>query len=188
MPTHVETGISKLPSQFANSPILKELLQIYLEEIDELEQCIADIKTQRNVSDAEGVQLDGLGDILGKKREGLADVDYKQVLEVQKILNAGEGQYATALQMWRTLLGSPTATLEEEFPAGVKLFSDVGAPTLQTVQLFTQTLPITVTASITSTYSASPAFCFDGGVGSGFGTTEDSSIGGELISRYTNII
>lgn len=188
MVDHVTRGLSKLISQYSESENVKFLLQTFLEELQEIEDANTELLLQDNIANAEGVQLDGIGEHLGKRREGLSDADYRDVLNIQKVLNAGEGQFSTALQMWRTLLGSPTATMEEEFPAGVKLYSDIGAPTLQTIQLFTQTLPITVTASITSAFSPNAPFCFDGGVGAGFGTTGDSSIGGELISRYTNII
>lgn len=188
MPDHVASGLGKLISQYSESENVRFLLQTFLEELQEIEDVNTELLLQDSIANAEGVQLDGIGEHLGKRREGLSDVDYRDVLNIQKILNAGEGQFSTALQMWKTLLGSPTATMEEEFPAGVKLYSDIGAPTLQTIQLFTQTLPITVTASITSAFSANDPFCFEGGTGAGFGTTEDSSIGGELISRYTNII
>lgn len=188
MVDHVTSGLGKLISQYSDSPNVRFLLQTFLEELQEIEDVNTELLLQDNIATAEGVQLDGIGEHLGKRREGLSDVDYREVLNIQKVLNAGEGQFSTALQMWQVLTGSSTATMEEEFPAGVKLYSDVGAPTLQTIQLFTQTLPITVTASITSSFSANPAFCFDGGSGEGFGTTEDAGIGGELISRYTNII
>ncbi len=185
---HVTRGLSTLPSQFFNSPIYQEVIKIALEEVQELEDCIQEILLQQNVDEAEGFQLDRLGENLGRKREGLNDTEYRKVLKVQKILNAGEGQYETVLQLWRTLLESDTATLTEEFPAGVALFSDVGTPSTETIQVLTQALPVTVTASFTTTFDAGPAFCFDGGVGEGFGTTEDAGIGGKLIGRYTNII
>jgi len=188
MTDYVVRGLAHLPSQFQDSPIYKELLTIYLEEFQEIEDTIQQILLQTNVDDAEGVQLDNIGEHLGKRREGLTDTDYRVALNIQKILNAGEGRFHTALQMWRTVMGSNTVTMQEEFPAGVALYSDVGAPTLTQLNTFTQTLPITVTASIVASYSSNDAFVFEGGVGSGFGTTEDSSIGGELVSRYTNII
>lgn len=185
---HVTRGLSTLPSQFFDSPILREVLQIFLEEVQELEDCTQDILEQQSLDNAVGVQLDRLGEHLGKKREGLNDTEYRKILKIQKILNAGEGQFSTVLNLWRTLLGSNTATMEEEFPAGVALFSDVGAPTLAMLNTLTQALPITVAASITATFSEEDAFVFEGGVGAGFGTTGDVSIGGELISRYTSII
>ena len=189
MVDYVTDGLAKLPSQFQDSPIYKELLTIYLEEFQEIEDCLQDILAQAmDVDLAEGVQLDNIGEHLGKRREGLSDVDYRVALNIQKILNAGEGQFSTALQMWRTILSSPTATMEEEFPAGVALYSDVGAPTIEQLNVFVKTLPITVTASIIASFSSNDAFVFEGGDGAGFGTTEDSSIGGELVSRYTNAI
>lgn len=188
MVDYVTEGLTKLPSQFQDSPIYKELLTIYLEEFQEIEDCLQDVLAQAmDVDIAEGVQLDNIGEHLGKRREGLSDTDYRVALNIQKILNAGEGQFSTALQMWRTVLGSPTATMTEEFPAGVALYSDIGAPTLAQLNIFVKTLPITVTASILASYSANPAFCFEGGTGLGFGSTGDS-LGGEFASRYTNII
>jgi len=188
MVDHVSNGLSNLISQYEDSENLKFLLQTFLEELQEIEDVNTEMLLQDSIANAEGVQLDGIGEHLGRRREGLTDTDYRVALNIQKILNAGEGRFHTALQMWRTVMGSNTVTMTEEFPAGVSLYSDVGAPTLTQLEIFTQTLPITVTAAITASYSVNDAFCFDGGVGSGFGTTEDSSIGGELISRYTNII
>lgn len=187
MPDHVVSGLGKLISQYSESENVKFLLQTFLEELQEIEDTNTELLLQDSIADAEGIQLDGIGEHLGKRREGLSDVDYRVALNIQKVLNAGEGQFSTALQMWRTILGSPTATMTEEFPAGVALYSDVGAPTLEQLNIFVKTLPITVTASIIASYSANPAFCFEGGTGAGFGSTEDSS-GGEFASRYTNII
>jgi len=183
---HVERGLSTIPSQFFNSPIFREVIRIGLEEVQEIEDCIQDIIDQKNLDVAVGVQLDGLGEHLGKKREGLDDTEYRKVLKIQKILNAGEGQYKTVLQLWRLLLESDTATLTEEFPAGVSLFSDVGTPTIEQVTTLTKALPVTVTASFTSSIDADPVFSFEGGIGIGFGSTEDSS-GGKFIGRYTSI-
>jgi hypothetical protein len=188
MVDYVTDGLAKLPSQFQDSPIYKELITIYLEEFQEIEDCLQDILSQAmDVDLAEGVQLDNIGEHLGRRREGLSDVDYRKALTIQKILNAGEGQFSTSLQMWRTILSSPTSTMTEDFPAGVALYSDTGAPTLDQLNIFAKTLPITVTASIIASYSANPAFCFEGGTGLGFGSTGDS-LGGEFASRYTNII
>jgi hypothetical protein len=183
---HVTRGLSRLPEQFKESENFKHLLQIFLEEIQEIEDTLEAVKFQRNIDNAEGVQLDGIGDILGKLREGMSDSDYRLTLKVQQILNAGEGQYDTVLRLWRTLLDSTGATVTEEFPAGIALFSDVGTPTLNQLDTLIKALPITVTASFTSSIDADPVFSFEGGIGIGFGSTEDSS-GGKFIGRYTSV-
>lgn len=185
---HVTNGLALLPSQFNDSEILKTVLQIYLEEFQEIEDTLVEILSQRNLDNAIGTQLDGIGDIVGRRRDGLSDTEYRKFLKVQQLLNSSEGQYTTILKLWRILTGSDSATISEEFPAGVSLFSDVGVPPLEYIQLLSQALPITVTLSLVSSIDADPVFCFEGGDGLGFGTTEDNSIGGKLLGRYTNLI
>jgi hypothetical protein len=186
MVDHVTRGLARLPEQFKESPRFRFLIQALLEELQEVEDTLEEIKSQKNLDNAVGVQLDGLGEILGKRREGLTDTPYRLALKVQQILNAGEGRYETVLDLWRILLNSPTATVDEQFPAGVTLFSDVGTPTLATLNTLMQALPVTVTAAFTSSIDTDPVFSFVGGAGIGFGSTEDSS-GGKFIGRYSSV-
>jgi hypothetical protein len=186
MVDHVTEGLAYLPSEFFDSPILKEVLKIYLERLQKLEDVIQDIVDQKNIDLAEGVQLDGIGEILGLKREGLTDSEFRNKLNIQKILNASEGTYPVALDLWKRLLGSNMAMITPEYPAGVALYSGVGISDFSILDIIVQSFPLTVTASITASYDADPAFCFEGGTGLGFGTTEDASIGGKFISRYVD--
>ena len=82
---HVERGLARLPSQFYNSTILKTLLQIYLEELQEIEETLYDIKRFSSIDEAFGFQLDIIGEVLGKRREGLLDEEYRKYLKVQVI-------------------------------------------------------------------------------------------------------
>ena len=184
MVDHVAEGLSYLPSQFSESPILKEILTIYLERTQAMQDVLDDMLSQRSIDNAEGVQLDGLGEILGVKREGLSDVAFRERLQIQKILNASEGTYPVVFDLWKRLLGSNNANITPEYPAGVALYSGVGISDFSILDTLTQALPLTVTASITASFDADPAFCFEGGVGEGYGTTEDPDIGGKYISRY----
>ena len=187
MVDHVTEGLAYLPSQFFDSPVLRELLTIWLERLQALEVVIADIVSQKSIDLAEGVQLDGIGEHLGVKREGLTDIDFRKKLKIQKILNASEGNYPTVLELWKLLLESDMATITPEYPAGVALYSGVGISDFSIIETIEQALPLTVTASITASFDEDPAFCFEGGDGLGFGTTEDSTIGGKYISRYIEV-
>lgn len=184
MVDHVAEGLKYLPSEFSDSPIVREILTIYLERLQAIEEVLDDIISQRSIDDAEGVQLDGLGEILGVKREGLSDIDFRNRLQIQKILNASEGTYPVVFDLWKRLLGSDQASITPEYPAGVALYSGVGISDFSIMDTLTQALPLTVTASITASFDEDPAFCFEGGDGEGYGTTEDGTIGGKYISRY----
>lgn len=180
---HVARGLDRLPIQFRDSPYLNELLKIYLEEFQEIEDCLIDIVNQRDVDQAVGFQLDVIGEHVALLREGRDDTQYRQAIKIQKIINASQGQFETVLQLWRTLLGSPTATLTEEFPAGVNLYSDVGISDFTLVEYLVKALPITVTASVTTTYDADPPFGFDTDPTTlGFDTS-----GGKFIGRYLTV-
>lgn len=181
---HVTRGLSRLPEQFKDSENFKHLLQIFLEEIQEIEDTLQDILLQKNIDNAEGVQLDGIGEHLGRKRQGLSDIEYRKILKIQRALNAGEGNYASAISVWKALVETEDVYLKEEFPAGVLFYSGGGAPTQDEIEIVEAALPITVTASYISSFEDVPPFVFEGGTGLGFGTTEDPSIGGGWVSRY----
>ena len=186
MTVSADYAVSLLPSEFFDSPIFKEVLKIYIEEFEEIQQCINDIVAQKNVAVAEGVQLDGIGEHVAKLREGLSDIDYRKQLNIQKTLNACEGNYNTVIQVWKALVETDNVSLTEEYPAGVLLYSGGGAPSIEEITQFENALPVTVTASYVSSFEDVPPFVFEGGVGLGFGTTEDSSIGGGWVSRYVS--
>jgi hypothetical protein len=177
---HVANGLSRLPSQYRDSPILQELLTIYLEELQEVEDCLIDIVNQKDVDQAIGFQLDIIGEHVGLLREGRDDTTYRLAIKVQKVINSSQGQYETVLQLWRLLLNSPTAALIEEFPAGINLYSDVGISDFSIVDYLVQALPITINAGITSSFDADPPFGFDTNPSTlGFDTS-----GGKFIGRY----
>jgi hypothetical protein len=177
---HVALGLSRLPAQYRESPILKELLTIYLEELQEIEDCLIDIVNQKDVDQAIGFQLDIIGEHVGVLRQGRDDAEYRQAIKIQKIINASQGQYETVLQLWRLLLNSPTATLMEEFPAGINLYSDVGISDFTIVDYLVKALPVTVNAGLTTSFDADPPFGFDTDPTTlGFDTS-----GGKFIGRY----
>lgn len=181
---HIARGLERLPYQYKDSPILQELLTIYLEEFQEIEDCLIDIVNQKDIEQAVGFQMDIIGEVVGLLREGRDDTEYRLAIKVQKIINASQGQYETVLQLWRTLLNSPTATLTESFPAGIALYSDVGISDFGIIPYLAKALPVTVTASLTTSYDASPAFGFDSDVTTlGFDTT-----GGKMVGIYSTVI
>lgn len=182
---HVTRGLGRVPEQFKESPIFNELLEIFLEEIQEVEQCLFDIVYQKAIDTAVGFQLDIIGEHVAVLRQGMDDTEYRKAIKIRKIINASQGQYETVIQLWRLLLGSPTATLTESFPAGVQLYSDVGISDFTIIDTLAEALPITVVPSLITSYSANPAFCFNGGTGDGFSSVFAPSTGGEFVGIYT---
>lgn len=183
---HIERGLSRLPYQFFDSVNLRHFVQVFLEEIQEIEEVIYRIKQQQSLEFAVGVQLDGIADDVGIMRNGITnDNAFRNRVATKILVNSSEGKSSTVLQAWSTLLQSTAVELYEEFPAGIILYSPKAIEDPTIIDLVEKTIPITVRLSVLSArYENIPPFCFEGGIGAGFGTEEDGDIGGQFVGRY----
>lgn len=57
-----------LISQFQDKPVIRAILNALGEELDEIREAAADLRTKRWIDTGEGKQLDGIGDIVGRDR------------------------------------------------------------------------------------------------------------------------
>lgn len=178
---HVTRGLSRLPEQFKDSENFKHLIQIFLEEIQEIEETIYDILRFSSLDQAVGIHLDRIGEILGKRREGMSDEEYSRYLRVQVSLNTSQGTIPTLINLWKYLLNTDNVNYKEEFPAGVQLFSPNSVPTREMIELASQVVPVTVRLSFIAGVTGTP-FCFAGNTGLGFSSIEAPSVGGQFVS------
>jgi len=89
--THAATGIGRLLEQYKEHDKIKRLHEIYLEEVQEVEDAVWLTRTTRYLADAVGEQLDWLGDIVGEKRQGKEDDNYRIWIAVRIRLNRSRG-------------------------------------------------------------------------------------------------
>lgn len=124
---HVATGMSRVIQQYQGSPALKELIAIYLEEIDELELAAQEVLLAFDINGAEGVNLDAVGAEVGQLRTGLSDALYRLAIKARIIANWSEGRELDISNVVRELLGVGTAldfTEYEEATALLELEDD----------------------------------------------------------------
>lgn len=82
-PDVVEYGLDLLSGQFANSSNLRDLMEIFLEEVQLIEDTMFDLFVERTLRTAEGAQLDQLGDIVGEPRGSLNDSEYRRFIRIR---------------------------------------------------------------------------------------------------------
>lgn len=87
---HVERGLKRLLSQYRR-PKIQAWLTAYLNRVQELEDALWEIINGRNLETAEGVQLDLLGTIVGRGRNGLSDTLYRLAIRTQIRINRSQG-------------------------------------------------------------------------------------------------
>jgi len=179
---HIARGLSRMPSQFQDKTRVMQFISVFLEEMQEIEDCIEDIIVQKDINNAVGAQLDILGNIVGAARNGQSDTDYRQSIILQRAINASKGTEALVTAFWKQYSGTSTTSVYENYPAGVNLFTDAGVPSLDAILKIKQVLAATVSLSVT--FSNGTPFSFEGGDGLGFGNLEDST-GGAFVGTTT---
>lgn len=152
------------------------LVRAYVAELQALDTAATDLLTDTTLDGAEGVQLDGLGQIIGIERQGLDDDDYRSLLRAQIRVNTSGGTIDQLNEIIRLATNSTIAdanfTLTESFPADFKVdYTEI---------LPAGTGPIAAEAmyggkaagvhGVFEFHDTEPVFAFDGAGGSDFGT------------------
>jgi hypothetical protein len=88
---HLDQAKAHLLEQFKASTNLRALLDTYVSQIQDIEDALYGLLLGRWLDNAEGVQLDGLGDIVGEARQGRTDTDYRLAIRVRIKINLCEG-------------------------------------------------------------------------------------------------
>jgi hypothetical protein len=106
-----------LISQFKDKQWFKNFLLYVSPSVQEIENTIKDLFLNRNLDNAIGKQLDGLGVILGLQRFGLNDEEYRDALRFQAFLNYSKGEGELLITALRKFTKSVNVSLIELFPA-----------------------------------------------------------------------
>lgn len=90
--SHVEAGLARIIGVHAEGVKLRALIAIYLGAVDDLEVLVQEIRTKRLLA-GEGEQLDQLGRLVMRGREGLSDALYRVALrcEIRALRSLGTG-------------------------------------------------------------------------------------------------
>lgn len=104
---HILQGRARVIAQYVGKPRLDAMLCIYLDQVQLLEDALWQLATLRTIETGEGVQLDGIGDIVGQERQGLSDDDYKPLLRARVKANNSEGTAPDVIAVAIAALNDP---------------------------------------------------------------------------------
>ena len=110
---HLSIGLSNLLTQFRGQPNIQGILRSYLTQLQEIEDVAISLIDERYVDTATGVQLDGIGTIVGEPRAGRSDVDYRVAIKGRIRANAANSRIEDILELFVLLLPGFTFTLSE---------------------------------------------------------------------------
>jgi hypothetical protein len=181
---HEDRALARLIQQLKGKPRLAGLLRAFVSEVQAIEDALWQVFDQRLLDNAVGAQLDLLGRIVGREREGMADDSYRTHLRVQIRLNLGSGTARDVLETFALLVAGARLELVEQYPAAFALRVH-------------EALPVDVADAATILQAAkaagvralleyalcpdSEAFTTDGsGPGLGWGDATDATVGGKF--------
>lgn len=118
---HADRGLSRLPQKFKDKPTVLALLQIYLEEVQELEDAIWDSGQQRLIVNAIGEYLDVWGKVLNVPRGGLDDEMYRIRLQVELLLLRSSGTVPELVTIYKLLVPTSVPTFMPWYPGSFEL-------------------------------------------------------------------
>jgi len=104
----LEQALAKILTQFKGLPVMEGVIASYMEQIQELENVFIDLLLLRTLDNAEGAQLDGIGDIVGEPRLGRNDTDYKAAISGRIKINRQHSRI-------EDILTAMTLTLDEPY-------------------------------------------------------------------------
>jgi len=127
----VERTLALLASQFqgtdANGDLTKvqKMIKSFALTDQDIQDVLEQLLSQRNIDTAVGVQLDGLGQILGLARaSGESDDDYRENLKFQIFINTGSGTPEQVIQILKYLTNAQKIRYLEIYPAAYQMSTD----------------------------------------------------------------
>lgn len=125
-------AVGNLIDQFKGQPNIEAFIEAWAQQSQEVENAAFQVLLLTTLSGSEGVQLDGLGTIVGVEREGRTDADYRVRIGAQILLNNASGTIEDLLQL-AVALGATTVELTESYPAKIEIVA--GVPIVNGVEI-----------------------------------------------------
>lgn len=119
--THVEEGLAQLAQQFHDKPVMAAFLTAFLRQVQDLENALFTIPAGNVLDVAVGVQLDGLGSIVGEPRDGRDDDTYRLWIRSRILLNMSSGLAEELYAIFAPLVAPAVPELEDFYPAALEL-------------------------------------------------------------------
>lgn len=115
-------ALSLVVEQFKRKKTIDPIYVAVSKQVQEIEDAFWQITDARNIDTAEGDQLDIFGKIVGERRGGTSDIDYRLRIRAKIRANLSNGTLEDIYAVFRALLANATGTYtfqyEDAFPAG----------------------------------------------------------------------
>lgn len=124
MMDYVTIAKSRLAGGLYQKPLVEALISALPNQLSILELVFDQLKNERSIDTAIGIQLDKVGDIVGETRQGRDDETYRQYIRFRVFINISKGRPHDLSYATRFATQGDDVQYLEFFPAQVVMFSD----------------------------------------------------------------
>ncbi len=183
---HIEQAKDRLREQYKGKPTIEALITAWVGQIQELEQILIDLSTQRSIDTAAGIQLDLIGELLNKPRNGRSDVDYRILLLAKVAQNISRGTPEDVIAVFKILTSSALVQLGDGHKGEIYLLAD-HALTQSEVNFILQEMLYVDSAAVriqgVGSFDPDDSFAMNGtNLAKGFGSIYDVTKGGKFAT------
>lgn len=134
-----EKWLESLPEQFRGQPNIEVIIGSWAAQLEEVEAVLSELLAKRGFDDAEGAQLDRIGDIVVLTRPesalyaGVIDFDvidderYRLFLKYKALRNSNQCTFPELVAACKLLYGAETVYYWEEEDQPARFFLNIGA-------------------------------------------------------------
>lgn len=183
---HFAKAKNRLIEQYKGKPKVEGIIEALVTPLQEIENVLQQLKTERWIDSAIGIQLDKIGEIVGIERDyEQEDEDYRLIIKSKIIMNLNQGTPEEVIAAAKFFIGAIFIWYLEVYPAAVDIFSSNIVPVENRAKVRAQLkkfLPAGVSLDSFGQFDEANAFVFSGGTG--FGDVNNPSAGGLLADVY----
>jgi hypothetical protein len=112
--------VELLPTQYSESPQLRKLLDVFLGQVQILEDANLELdRVSTDVNLAYGYQLDLIGKLVGAERKGKTDEEFREEILFRISINTGNGTPEDCIQYLTYVTQATDVKFWEHYPASV---------------------------------------------------------------------
>ncbi len=125
--THTADALLRLIDQYKDKPRMAAFVSAFTDRVQDIEDALYLTFFESAIADAVGAQLDVLGDVVGQKRQGMVDDEYRSFIYARIKVNRSDGKLEQLLEILSLILNGqdtpPTDPIEatEMYPCTVLL-------------------------------------------------------------------
>lgn len=136
---YIAIGQGRLTNQFSEKPLIRGVVSSMLKPLGEVEVLADQVKSERWIDTAIGVQLDGAGYIVGESRLGRSDDEYRNAILFKIFVNTSNATPEDLIKGLKLLTQPDDIQYIEQYPATAMLYTN-GYPVPQNIQSVIQDL------------------------------------------------